>query len=50
MDRFKISLWEVELNTLDRVNIPCLIHETSLSEKDVKITNNLQGPEKMLKS
>ena len=30
IDRCKISVWEVILGAPDRVNIPCLIHDTCL--------------------
>ena len=40
MDRFKISKWEVVLGAPDKVNIPCLMHDTRLCHKDVKVTNN----------
>ena len=40
MDRFKLAKWEVVLGAPDRVNIPCLMHDTRLSQIDVKMTNN----------
>ena len=36
MDIFKISKWEVVLGDPDRVNLPCLIHDTCLCQLDVK--------------
>ena len=32
MDRFNISNWEVVLDAPDRVNIPCLRHNTRLCQ------------------
>ena len=32
--------WEVVLGDPDRVNIPCLMHDTRLCRLDVKMTNN----------
>ena len=40
MDRLKLSKWEVVLGAPDRVNIPCLFHDTRLCQLDVKMTNN----------
>ena len=40
MDRCIISNWEVALGAPDRVNIPCLMHDTRLCQLDVKMTNN----------
>ena len=40
MDRFESSKWEVVLGAPDRVNIPCLMHDTRLCQIDVKMTNN----------
>ena len=40
MDRCKISQWEVVLGAPDRVNIPCLIHDTRLCQYEVKMTHN----------
>ena len=31
------------LGAPDRVNIPCLLHDTHLCQLDVKITNNYHG-------
>ena len=36
----KIQKWEVVLGAPDRVNIPCLVHDTHLCQIDVKMTNN----------
>ena len=39
-DRYKISKWEVVVSGVtDRVNIPCLMHDTRLCQIDVKMTN-----------
>ena len=35
-----ISKWEVVLGAPDRVNIPCLMHDTRLCQLDVKMTND----------
>ena len=32
--------WEVVLGAPDRVNIPCLMHDTRLCQFDVKMTND----------
>ena len=40
MDRFKMSKWEVVPGAPDRVNIPCLMHDTCLCQLDVKMTND----------
>ena len=40
MDRSKISEWEVVLGAPDRVNIPCLMHDTSLCHLAVIMPNN----------
>ena len=40
MDRCYISELEVVVGAQDRVNIPCLMHDTRLSQTGVKITNN----------
>ena len=34
---------EVVLGAPDRVNIPCLMHDTRLCQFDVKMTNNYHG-------
>ena len=39
MDRCKISEWKVVLGAPDRVNIPCLVHDTCLCQLDDKMTN-----------
>ena len=39
MDRCKLSKWEVVLGAPDRVNIPCLVHDTRLCQINVKITD-----------
>ena len=31
------------LGALDRVNIPCLMHDTRFCQNDVKMTNNYQN-------
>ena len=48
MDRCKISKWEVVLGAPDRVNIPCLMHDTRarLCQLDVSMTINWLGPNK----
>ena len=38
-----ISNKEVVLGAPDRVNIPCLMHDTRLCQLDVKMTNNYHG-------
>ena len=38
--RCKYPKWEVVLCAPDRVNIPCLVHDTRLRQLDVKMTNN----------
>ena len=38
-----IPIWEVVLGAPDRVNIPCLMHDTRLCQLDVKMTNNYHG-------
>ena len=38
MDRCKISEWEVVLGAPDRINIPCLMHDTRLCRVDIKMT------------
>ena len=43
MDRFNSSKWEVVLGVQDRVNIPCLMHDTRLCQLDVKMTINYHG-------
>ena len=40
MDKCKIYEWEVVLDSPDRVNIPCLMHDTRRCQIDVKMTNN----------
>ena len=40
MDRCNISKWEMVLGALDRVDIPCLMHDIRLCQIDVKKTNN----------
>ena len=35
-----ISKREVALGAPDRVNIPCLMHDTRICQLDVKMTNN----------
>ena len=40
MDRFKIFKLEVVLGVPDRVNIPCLMHDTRLCQLDGKMTIN----------
>ena len=40
MDRCQISKWEVVLGAPDRVNILCLMHDTRLSQFEVKMTIN----------
>ena len=47
MNKMLISKWEVVLGVRDRVNIPCLMHDTRLCQYDVKMTNDLHGPNKM---
>ena len=37
------NIWEVLLGAPDRVNIPCLMHDTCLCQLDVKMTNNFHG-------
>ena len=37
----KCSKYEVVLGAPDRVNIPCLMHNTRLCQTDVKMTNDL---------
>ena len=39
-------MWEVVLGAPDRVNIPCLMHDTRLCQLDVKMTNNYHGTKK----
>ena len=39
MGRCKIFEWEVVLGASDRVNIPCLMHDTCFCQIDVKMTN-----------
>ena len=39
MDRCKISECEVIKGAPNRVNIPCLMRDTHLCRKDVKMTN-----------
>ena len=43
MDRFKLSRWikqgEVIQGATDRVNLPCLMHDTSLCQLDVNTAN-----------
>ena len=46
MDRCKISKWEVALGAPDRVNIPCLMHDTRLCQLDVKMRINQHGTKK----
>ena len=36
--RPKVYIWEVVLDAPDRVNIPCLMHDTRLCQLDVKMT------------
>ena len=36
-------IWEVVTGAPDRVNIPCLMHDTRLCQLDVKMTNNYHG-------
>ena len=38
MDKSKISILEMVLGAPDRV--PCLMHDTSLCQIDIKMTNN----------
>ena len=40
MDRCQVSEWEVVLGATERLNIPCLMHDTSLCHIDDKMTNN----------
>ena len=40
MDRCKIYKWEVVLGAPDRVNTPCLMHDTRLCQLYVKMTIN----------
>ena len=49
MDKMLISKWEVVLGAPERVNIPCLMHDTRLCQYDVKMTNNLHGTNKIIK-
>ena len=37
IDRCKISKWELVVGAPDRVNIPCLMHDTCLCQLDVKM-------------
>ena len=39
MGRCKIYEWEMVLGAPDRVNIPCLMHDTHLCQIDFKMTN-----------
>ena len=41
--RCKYPIREVVLGAPDRVNIPCLMHDTRLCQLDVKMTNNYHG-------
>ena len=43
MDKMKLSKWEVVQGAPDRVNIPCLMHDTHLCQIDVKMTYNYHG-------
>ena len=36
----KYPKWEVVLGAPDKVNIPCLMHDTCLFQLDVEISNN----------
>ena len=40
MGRCKISKWELVRGAPDRVNIPCLMHDTLPCQVDVKFTSN----------
>ena len=47
MVRCIIYKWGVVLGAPDRVNIPCLVHNTHLCQCDVKMTNNKHGTKKI---
>ena len=47
MDKM-LSKWEMELGASDRVNTPCLMHDTLLRHIDVKMTDNYHGTNMML--
>ena len=40
MDIFKFSKWEEVLGVPDEVKIPCLMHDTSFCQLDVKMKYN----------
>ena len=40
---YYILEWEVVLGALDRLTIPCLMHDTCLCQLDVKMTNSYHG-------
>ena len=40
MDRCKISKCDMVIGAPDRVNIPCLMHDTGLCQINGKLTNN----------
>ena len=49
--RCKYSKWEVVLGAPDRVNIPCLMHDTYFCELDVKMIKKLaQNPKRLISS
>ena len=40
MDNMYLSTWEVALGAPNRINPPCLMHDTLLCQLDVEMTNN----------